>query len=172
MSQETFGALLKRAMKRKRLSNPELAELLGVSPETVSRWRNDKNQPSLDFLDPLVNALDLSSEELTRAFGEPVVVIPAGGALQGNLPANASTSRRPEDYYDGVLDAAARMNFEVARMILDVRGARRRGADIPPPPVVFTPASPEEMAGLERHEAALEVAEELRRRREGRQGVG
>lgn len=167
-------------MRRVRMNNGQLAELLGVSPETVSRWRNDKNEPGVEYLEPMAKALQLPVQvfsvvhsELAEAKLEELHAPDVAGAESADpktekpeAAKQTAGSRRPEDYYDGVLDAAARMNFEVARMILDVRGARRRGADIPAPPVVFTPASSGEIAGL------AELVEELRRRGEGRQEVG
>ncbi len=44
-SGETYGSVLKFARKALGLRATDLAELLGVAPESVSRWENDARSP-------------------------------------------------------------------------------------------------------------------------------
>lgn len=50
MDQQQIGFFLKSLRENKKLTQEELAELLGVSGRTVSRWENGRNIPDLSVL--------------------------------------------------------------------------------------------------------------------------
>ena len=50
MNQQKIGAFLKELRNEKNLTQEQLAEKLGVSRRTVSRWETGSNMPDLDLL--------------------------------------------------------------------------------------------------------------------------
>ena len=58
-----LGDKIYKARKAKGFSQEYLAELVGVSRQTISQWENDKFQPNNDNIDMLCQVLDLSREE-------------------------------------------------------------------------------------------------------------
>lgn len=61
------GTLGKRIAERRRakgLKQDELAEMLGVSPQAVSKWENDVSCPDIMLLPKLAAALDITVDEL------------------------------------------------------------------------------------------------------------
>ena len=62
-----FGDRIYKARKAKGFSQEYLAELVGVSRQTISQWENDKFQPNNDNIDVLCRVLDLSREEFVGA---------------------------------------------------------------------------------------------------------
>lgn len=50
--------------KAKGLSQEELAEVLNVSRQTISKWETGQSQPDLDKLLPLCELFEISSDEL------------------------------------------------------------------------------------------------------------
>ena len=53
--------------KRKKLTQLQLAEILGVSDKSVSRWENGKTMPDLSLYEPLCKTLDIHISELLYA---------------------------------------------------------------------------------------------------------
>lgn len=64
MDQEKIGKFISILRKEKNLTQEELAERLGVSSKSVSRWENGKNMPDLSLLKPLCEIFDISINEL------------------------------------------------------------------------------------------------------------
>lgn len=50
MDQTKVGAFLKDLRKEKELTQEQLAEELGVSGRTISRWETGKNMPDISLL--------------------------------------------------------------------------------------------------------------------------
>lgn len=63
----TFGERLKTIRLEKDLTQKQLADLLNVTFQTVSKWENDVNEPSFSTLKDIAKALDCSVGYL---FGE------------------------------------------------------------------------------------------------------
>lgn len=64
------GAAIRRLREDKHMTQAALAQKLGVSPKTVSKWETAKGLPDISLLDSLAGALDVSVPELMS--GEPV----------------------------------------------------------------------------------------------------
>ena len=57
----SFGTQLRRARKRKGLTQKELADAVGARHNTVSNWEADRNQPDPDTVRSLCALLDVDS---------------------------------------------------------------------------------------------------------------
>lgn len=55
---------IRKIRKAKKLSQVELAELLGVTKQSVSNWENDNIQPSVEMLIKIAEALCVSTDFL------------------------------------------------------------------------------------------------------------
>lgn len=67
MNQERIGAFIAMVRKEKGLTQEQLAELLGTSQKSISRWENGKTMPDLSLYEPLCEALDIQVSELLYA---------------------------------------------------------------------------------------------------------
>ena len=59
-----IGRFIANMRKEKKMTQEELARLLGVTNKTISRWENGNYMPDLSLLKPLSEALDISLNEL------------------------------------------------------------------------------------------------------------
>ena len=64
MDVKKIGRFIAENRKAKNLTQKELAEKLGVSDKTVSRWENGNYMPDLSLLQPLSEELGISLNEL------------------------------------------------------------------------------------------------------------
>ena len=64
MNQEKIGKFILENRKRKKLTQAELAEKLGVTDRTLSNWENGKNMPDLSLFKPLCDILGITINEL------------------------------------------------------------------------------------------------------------
>ena len=60
----TIGETIQRLRTKRRLSQEQLAELVGVSRQAVSKWELNAALPDTDKLVPLARALGVSVDEL------------------------------------------------------------------------------------------------------------
>ena len=60
----TFGERLKQYRRAKGLTQQELADRLGVSNKTVSRWESEGGFPDVSLLVPLARALGVTVDDL------------------------------------------------------------------------------------------------------------
>jgi|LSQX01.2.fsa_nt_gb transcriptional regulator with XRE-family HTH domain len=67
MKEEDIGAFIRMMRKEKGMTQEQLAEMLGVSQRSVSRWENGKTMPDLSLYEPLCKALDVQVSELLYA---------------------------------------------------------------------------------------------------------
>ena len=67
MDQEMIGKFISECRKEKKLTQAQLAEMLGVSDKSVSRWENGKTMPDLSLYEPLCEALNVQISELLYA---------------------------------------------------------------------------------------------------------
>ena len=57
---------LKVSLAEKNMSNKTLAEQIGVSPATISKWVTNTTQPHLDMLIKLSKVLEVEIQDLIR----------------------------------------------------------------------------------------------------------
>ncbi len=63
MDQQKIGRFLAQLRKEKSLTQAQLAEMLGVSDRSVSRWENGATMPDISLFVPLCDALDMTLDE-------------------------------------------------------------------------------------------------------------
>lgn len=64
MNQEKIGIFIAKCRKEKNMTQEELAEKLGVSNKSISRWENGKTMMDISLFEPICNVLDISIIEL------------------------------------------------------------------------------------------------------------
>jgi transcriptional regulator with XRE-family HTH domain len=64
MNQYVTGAVIKELREKKKITQLELAEKLGVSDKTVSKWETGKGYPDITMLEPIAAAFSISVTEL------------------------------------------------------------------------------------------------------------
>lgn len=67
MNQQKIGRFISECRKQKGLTQAQLAEALGVSDKSVSRWENGKTMPDLSIYEPLCEILEIQISELLYA---------------------------------------------------------------------------------------------------------
>ena len=71
MNTYVTGAAIRQLRESRNLTQAVLAEQIGVSSKTVSKWETGKGLPDISLLQPLAQALGVSILELMN--GEPVI---------------------------------------------------------------------------------------------------
>ena len=64
MDQKRIGAFIALCRKEKSLTQMQLAELLGITNQAVSKWENGRGMPDVSLLQPLCAVLGISLNEL------------------------------------------------------------------------------------------------------------
>lgn len=85
MEQQTMGKRIAQLRKEKGYTQEQLAELVGVSAQAVSKWENDVSCPDISILSQLSTVLGVTTDELLGAKPiEPkVVVVDSGSTKKG-----------------------------------------------------------------------------------------
>ena len=60
----SFGSTIKRFRKEKGYTQDQLANLLSVTPQAVSRWENNSAMPDISLLIPIANVFSVSTDTL------------------------------------------------------------------------------------------------------------
>ncbi len=63
MNQEKIGKFIAQCRKEKKITQGQLAEKLGVTNKSISRWENGKNMPDYSILKDLCSILDIDVNE-------------------------------------------------------------------------------------------------------------
>ena len=71
MNTYVTSTTIKNLREKRNLTQADLAERLGVSSKTISKWETAKGLPDVSLLQPLAQALGISVIELMN--GEPIV---------------------------------------------------------------------------------------------------
>ena len=66
MDQIKIGKFIAENRKNKNLTQEQLAEKLGITRKSVSRWENGNTMPDLSLFKPLCDILDITINELMR----------------------------------------------------------------------------------------------------------
>jgi len=64
MNQEKIGKFILELRKQKGMTQKELAEKVGVSDKTISKWECGNSIPDISYLESLCDSLDISVNEL------------------------------------------------------------------------------------------------------------
>ena len=64
MNQYVTGASIKELRERKKMTQFQFADILGVSDKAVSKWETGKGYPDITMLEPIAKALGVSLTEL------------------------------------------------------------------------------------------------------------
>ena len=67
MNPQNIGSFISDCRKEKGLTQTQLAERLGVSDKSISRWENGKTMPDLSLYEPLCEVLGIQISELLYA---------------------------------------------------------------------------------------------------------
>ena len=70
MNTYVTGATIKQLRENQNMTQAELAETIGVSSKTISKWETAKGLPDITLLQPLAQALGISIIELMN--GQPI----------------------------------------------------------------------------------------------------
>ena len=71
MNQYVTGTIIKTHREARKMTQAELAAILGVSDKAVSKWETGRGYPDITLIEPLARALGLSAIELLS--GENVI---------------------------------------------------------------------------------------------------
>lgn len=63
MNQEKIGKFIAERRKEKNMTQEQLAEKMGVTDKTISRWENGKTMPDYSLLKDLCDELDTNVNE-------------------------------------------------------------------------------------------------------------
>lgn len=61
---KNLGETIKNARIEKKLTQPQLAKLVGVSAGMISIWENNINEPKASYIKALAQALEISTDYL------------------------------------------------------------------------------------------------------------
>ena len=74
---ETIGSRISKYRKVKGMTQEELASILGVSSQAVSKWENDASCPDISLLPQLCKTLGVTTDELLTGKSDEVKLVPA-----------------------------------------------------------------------------------------------
>ncbi len=60
----SFGKTIKKLRLEHEMTQEQLAEILSISPQAVSRWETDMAMPDISLIAPLCNLFNITSDEL------------------------------------------------------------------------------------------------------------
>ncbi len=93
---KTISENIRFLRKQRRLSQRELAEILGVSYKTVSKWETGAGLPDIQIIVPLSQALGVSTDAILKE--TPVSPVPAEKPLDQRQQLQTSLMRLQEEY--------------------------------------------------------------------------
>ena len=60
----SFGKTIKKLRRERDMTQEQLAEILSISPQAISRWETDMAMPDISLIAPLCNFFNITSDEL------------------------------------------------------------------------------------------------------------
>lgn len=81
--EQTLGGRIKALRKGRTMTQDQLAELVGVSPQAVSKWENDISSPDISLLPRLAQVFGVTTDALLGV--EPTAVAPAQDRFRVNV---------------------------------------------------------------------------------------
>ena len=94
----SMGNRIGMLRRRKELKQDALAEMLGVSPQAVSKWENDQTCPDISLLPKLAKILGVSVDEL----------------LTGSKPEEPAVKLLPQEQRKDIQDMMLRITVDSA----------------------------------------------------------
>ena len=73
---ETIGSRISKFRKAKGMTQEDLANLMGVSSQAVSKWENDASCPDISLLPQLSKVLGVTTDELLTGKNDQVKMVP------------------------------------------------------------------------------------------------
>ena len=73
---ETIGSRIAKFRKAKNMTQEDLANLMGVSSQAVSKWENDVSCPDISLLPQLCEVLGITADELLTGKNNEVRMVP------------------------------------------------------------------------------------------------
>lgn len=101
MNQEDIGKFIADCRKKKKITQSELAEKLGITDRAISNWENGKNMPDLSLFKPLCEILDITINELLS--GEKLSKENYQEKLEENIVNTIDYSTKKINKYSGVI---------------------------------------------------------------------
>ena len=92
----SFGATIKRLRKEKGFTQDQLANLLNISSQAVSRWENNSAMPDISLLVPLANIFHVTTDALLEVNVEETEN-QIRGILENSLEYDKTLSREEND---------------------------------------------------------------------------
>lgn len=83
MDQKRIGAFIAQCRREKNLTQMQLAELLDITNQAVSKWENGRGMPDVSLLQPLCDILDISLNEFFS--GEYISIEEYKGKAEENI---------------------------------------------------------------------------------------
>lgn len=114
----SIGGRITELRNRKELSQGQLADLLGVSRQAVSKWENDKTSPDTLNLIKLADVLDTEIEYL--ATGRMPVYLPAPVVVNVSEKVDKIVERVVEK---PVIKKVIRIKYRNDPLVLSITGA-------------------------------------------------
>ena len=108
MSQQEIGRFIAEKRRAKNLTQEQLAELLGVSNKTISKWETGKSMPDYAVVESLCKALNITIPEL----------------LAGKEKDSESTPGYTEEQVDLLLYKVEQMEKDRNRMHIDMSSGK------------------------------------------------
>ena len=66
MEKKLFGTMIATLRKEKKLTQAEVAEMMGVTDKAVSKWERDLSFPDINTLPKLAELFDMTFDELMQ----------------------------------------------------------------------------------------------------------
>ena len=60
----SFGQIIKKLRRERDMTQEQLAEILSISPQAISRWENDMAMPDISMIAPLCHLFHITSDKL------------------------------------------------------------------------------------------------------------
>lgn len=123
MDQKRIGAFIAKCRKEKNLTQMQLAELLDITNQAVSKWENGRGLPDVSLLQPLCNILGISLNELFS--GEHISTEEYKGKAEENISIlfkeKQIASLKPVKYLFSVCAKAA-LSVAIVELIVGLVG--------------------------------------------------
>lgn len=71
MMNSSLGSRIAELRRKKNMTQEDLANALGVTPQAVSKWENDLSCPDITLLPQLARLFDVTTDELLGNIGRP-----------------------------------------------------------------------------------------------------